>query len=768
MKRVFKRIICAFMVLALVLPIAYSEASAERGADSGAVAEYQTFEELSGKTISMLTGAPFEELISSKVSDVKEFTYYQSSPDMMLGIKSSKTDAGFMNNAVAELVVNRDSELAIFPEPLGETAFGFGFAKGDERRDEWQAAYDTISDETKEALWDKWTGADEDVKTLPEQDWPGENGTVNVAACDTLEPMSYVGQDGEVMGFDIEMILLIAEQLDVHVNFIPMDFSAVLSCLESDKADIITGSIVVTNERKETMDFLEYYPAYYVLIVRSVDTADASDMTAASTGAGEGVYTSISELADKTIGIEQGSIYDAMVSKILPDAQLLYYLNLSDQINALKAGKIDSFAIELPSLMNVMKENSDITYINEMLEEEHFGFVFPKTDEGAALKAQFDEFLTKITQDGTFDEMNDLWFGDDDEAKVMEDYTSYPATNGTLKFATRGDNVPFEYVKDGVCVGLDVDIAARFCKEYGYRMDLEIMDFGGILPAVQTSKSDFAGAGITITEERRESVYFSEPYYTTGSVFAVMKKDVSDSSFLSGIRDSFEKTFIREDRYKLFLSGILSTLLITVLSVIFGTALGFLIYMLCRNGNRIANAFSGILVWLVHGMPVVVLLMILYYIIFANAPISGEAVSVVAFTLIFAVAMYGMLKSGVGAIDIGQKEAAYALGYGDMRTFFRIILPQALPHFLPTYKAEIVSLIKATAIVGYIAVQDLTKMGDIVRGRTFEAFFPLIAVAVIYFILGGLLTFIVNRIEININPKRRNRDGILKGVKTDD
>ena len=92
----------------------------------------------------------------------------------------------------------------------------------------------------------------------------------------------------------------------------------------------------------------------------------------------------------------------------------------------------------------------------------------------------------------------------------------------------------------------------------------------------------------------------------------------------------------------------------------------------------------------------------------------------------------------------------------------------SVPHFLPAYKGEIVALIKATAIVGYIAVQDLTKMGDIVRGRTYEAFFPLIAVAVIYFILAGILTFLVGKIEININPRRRRKEDILKGVKTHD
>ena len=167
-------------------------------------------------------------------------------------------------------------------------------------------------------------------------------------------------------------------------------------------------------------------------------------------------------------------------------------------------------------------------------------------------------------------------------------------------------------------------------------------------------------------------------------------------------------------------------------------------------------------------MPVVVLLMILYYIIFAKSQIPGSAVSVIAFTLVFGSSVFAMVKSGVGAVDKGQTEAALSLGYGDIQSFFRIILPQAMPHFLPQYKAEIVALIKATAVVGYIAVQDLTKMGDIIRGRTYEAFFPLIAVAITYFVLAGILTSIVRKIEVKIDSKKRNRESILKGVNTDD
>ncbi|MBQ9528672.1 MAG: ABC transporter permease subunit [Fretibacterium sp.] len=169
-------------------------------------------------------------------------------------------------------------------------------------------------------------------------------------------------------------------------------------------------------------------------------------------------------------------------------------------------------------------------------------------------------------------------------------------------------------------------------------------------------------------------------------------------------------------------------------------------------------------VWLVQGMPAVVLLMILYYIVFSSMDISGVAVAVVAFTLTFGSAVYGMLRMGVGAVDRGQTEAAYALGYGRWGAFFGIVLPQALPHFMPTFRGEVAALVKATAIVGYIAVQDVTKMGDIVRSRTYEAFFPLIAVAVLYFVMAGALNFLAGRIQAYLNPKRRKRGDILRGL----
>lgn len=469
----------------------------------------------------------------------------------------------------------------------------------------------------------------------------------------------------------------------------------------------------------------------------------------------------------KRIGVLVGPLMEDNARKFFPDSEYFLFNSYPDCAAALLAGKIDGFLVDEPGIISIHAESPEIDYIHESLTENNYSFAFRKNDPAsAALCGELNEFLEKSWADGTMQEIADIWLGVDEARKVV-DLSNLTGENGAVKVVTTSTDMPWSYIKDGKNVGYDIDVVARFCRERGYALELGDVDYAGRIPAIQSGRYDFT-TDMNVTPEREEQVLFSSPTAHGGIVLAVLASDLSGTdtekgeTFLDSIKASFEKTFIREDRWKLFLEGIGTTLLITALSVLLGTALGFAVYMLCRNGNPAANLLTRFFVWLVQGMPVVVLLMILFYIVFAKASVSGTIVAVIGFTLVFGAAVFGMLRAGVGAVPKGQTEAAYALGYGNVQTFFRIIFPQAVPHFLPAYKGEIVSLIKATAIVGYIAVQDLTKMGDIVRGRTYEAFFPLIAVAVIYFILAAVLTFLVSRLEITVNPKRRKKSDILK------
>ncbi len=481
-----------------------------------------------------------------------------------------------------------------------------------------------------------------------------------------------------------------------------------------------------------------------------------------------GGYTDIEQLHGKKIGIQTGTFFDQLVQETLPDVEFLYYNTMADCLIALNSGKIDAFPEDEPAIRLAMNENDNLIMLNEGLAEFEFGFIFRKSPEGEKLQEEYNEFLTVLKQDGTLDEIEEMWLGKDESKKTVPDVGSLPAVNGTIRLATEGAYPPFNYISDNVPVGIEMDIFYRFCKEYGYSGVVDVMSFDAIIPAVQSGKYDIGSSGITITDERMESVLFSIPYFEGYTRMAVLKESASSGNIIDSIRESFEKTFIRENRYMMFLSGIWTTIYITVMAVIFGTILGFATYMWYRSGSIVAEKVTGFSVWLIQGMPIVVLLMVLYYIIFGSSSIAGEWVAVIAFTLTFASSVFGMLKSGVSAVDRGQMEAASALGFTETRAFFGVILPQAAQFFMPSYKAEIVSLIKATAIVGYVAVQDLTKMGDIVRSRTYEAFFPLIAVAVVYFVIAGIMTRIVSYLTAGIDPKKRSKQQVLKGVRTDD
>ena len=147
--------------------------------------------------------------------------------------------------------------------------------------------------------------------------------------------------------------------------------------------------------------------------------------------------------------------------------------------------------------------------------------------------------------------------------------------------------------------------------------------------------------------------------------------------------------------------------------------------------------------------------MILYYIVFRSGGIGPVPVAIVGFALNFGAYSAETFRSGMNAIDPGQLEAAAAMGFSKWRSFLYISLPQAVRHVLPVYKGDIISIIKDTSIVGYIAIQDLTKVSDIIRGRTYEAFFPLVATAVIYFLLAYSISELVGLVERRIDPQRR-------------
>lgn len=213
--------------------------------------------------------------------------------------------------------------------------------------------------------------------------------------------------------------------------------------------------------------------------------------------------------------------------------------------------------------------------------------------------------------------------------------------------------------------------------------------------------------------------------------------------------DSFYNNLIAEDRYRMILDGLQVTLVITLFAALLGTLLGGLVCWMRMNRRPWLQKVAQVYIDIMRGTPVLVVLMLLYYVIMAPVNATGIVVAIVTFGMNTAAYIGEMLRTGIQGIDRGQTEAGLALGFTKRQTFFQIVLPQVVRSVMPVYQGEIISLLKGTSIVGYIAVMDMTRASDLIRSRTFDAFFPLLVTAVIYFfmawLIGRLLTALVKR-----------------------
>lgn len=207
----------------------------------------------------------------------------------------------------------------------------------------------------------------------------------------------------------------------------------------------------------------------------------------------------------------------------------------------------------------------------------------------------------------------------------------------------------------------------------------------------------------------------------------------------SSLKESFTNNLIVEDRYRMILDGLQVTLLITLCATVLGTLLGGLVCWMRMSRRAWLQRTAKVYIDIMRGTPVLVLLMLMYYVVMAPVGATGIVVAIVTFAMNTAAYVSEMLRTAIEGIDRGQTEAGLALGYTRRQTFFRIVMPQVVRAVMPVYQGEVVSLLKGTSIVGYIAVADMTRASDLIRSRTFDAFFPLIVTAALYFLLAWLI-----------------------------
>ena len=717
----------------------------------GQTKETATLSYLSGKKVGIMTGSIQAVMMPEIIPDA-EYLEFNTVSDLIVALNSKKIDAFGCDESLYTSMLWEGQAVDRIDEPLDKSNYGLIFPKGqklDLQREINEYIAKIKADGRMDALEEKWFGLQEPTEFLSANDLSGANGTITVAISSAAMPFVYL-KNNNFVGFDVDFIIGFAKEYGYKIKFEDVTFAAILGGVQSAKYDLGMSGITITDERKESMDFSDvYHVEDLAVIIRKEATSE--DLT---------------QFNSATLGVVTGSLYGGYSREQFPNAAIKEFNTFADVLVALKQGKVDGIMLDKPNFNSVARTDKSLACVTVPAYSVEIGFGFQKNDGGNELRAQMNALLTKLTTEGKTDELIEKWYGETEPAESIP-LDELSSNSKTLNVAIDTTRKPFVYMYEGKPVGFEIEVLYMFCKEYGYNVKISDISFASGLAGLASEKYDLVCGGLYMTAERKESVNFSDPYMFAEVVMAKCERS-GLGNFMLSLRDSFEKTFVREQRWKLIVEGIGTTMIISIFSVIGGTLLGFALYMLARSktawlsklAKGVAKGYSTI----IAGTPTLVVLMVLFYIVFTSPNISGVVVAIIGFTLTFGSFVYDQLALTVSGVDRGQLEAAYALGYSRNQTFFRIILPQAMKMFLPSYSGEIIGLIKATSVVGYIAVNDLTKMGDIIRGNTYEAFFPLIAVAIIYFAITWGVAGLLGILKKKTEPKRRKNKNILKGV----
>ncbi len=702
--------------------------------------------------ISVMVGATNEQYAGTMFprAQLHRFNNYV---DSTAALMAGKLDYGMMDYVSALRFIRYNGELEIASDFLSDEKMCLGVGKGDPALFEKVAAEvdkliadGTVADMLKR--WIKPDGSEYEPKEVPVL---ADAPVIKVALVSSREPQAFV-MNGEYAGLDVELIDTVLYNLGYRAEYLDMEFAAIAAAIESGKVSMTIG-MYNTPERAEKIFFTNpFFSNPQVLIARK--TAADSILE----------YNALLELNGKPVAALTGALFDQIVSGVIPNAQFLYFNSSADELAALKNGKVEGVPFDEPVARLAASKNPELGILPALVAEDHYGISLVKD---SPLTAQVNAALASMREDGTLKAMTDMWTGADESVKRLPDLEN-KGENGMLTVACYAGTEPMCYVKDGEVIGFDVELMLRIGQALNRKVEFISADFSALIPMLQSGKADAAVGCMSITDERKKQVDMSDTYYD-GGVYIVVRKaaaeastGVSEESSFAGLAESFKRTFLAENRWKLVLNGLGVTVLLALCSGALGTVVGFFICMLRRAKSRAASVPAAILIRVIQGTPIVVLLMILYYIIFGKVDISAILVAILGFSLNFGAYVSEMMRTGIEAVDKGQIEAAHALGFTRMRTFWKVTFPQAARHFLPVYKGEFISMVKMTSVVGYIAIQDLTKVSDIIRSRTLEAFFPLIATAILYFLVANAMTLLLSRVEFRLDPKRRKR--AVKGV----
>ena len=336
----------------------------------GETARFETLEDFSGTVVGTMTGTVHDQTMSAQVDDV-EYRYFDDVSSMILAPQSGQVDADVLDLPLAQLAAAQHSDLAIFPDTVASDSYGLGLAKGSPLTGQVSAIIERFqADGTLDALAEKWMGADESAKTIEIEDYDAPNGVLYYAHDSTSQPMSYVGDGGESLGYEVELVYLIARELGMELEIIQSAFPSLIPMLTSGRADLISGSISITEERRESIDFATaHYTGGVTILIRAEDLAAAS---------ADVRFQTLEDFSGATVAAFTGTTHDQILSGLVDGVEFQYYDDLSSQLLALQSGQVDAVINDLPVVRLAEARQPGLAVFPEVVAPDSYGLGLQK------------------------------------------------------------------------------------------------------------------------------------------------------------------------------------------------------------------------------------------------------------------------------------------------------------------------------------------------------------------------------------------------------
>lgn len=457
------------------------------------------------------------------------------------------------------------------------------------------------------------------------------------------------------------------------------------------------------------------------------------------------------DLPGRAVIYNSGSIYEIILSP-RNDIKKISFNTQTDCIEALVLGHGDVYVDDDCLIPSDEQKRLGIRLAARGEKEFPCGMAFRKEPSG--LLDSLNYFIDSLRATGELRAIYERWFFSDSPSRMQMPEMGPKPEGKPIRVGESVNMPPVAFPVEKQWRGLEPELMERFGRYVGRPVEFNFLPSSSSVAALQSGNIDVLGGGIFITEERQKTMHFSESHFSAHPGYYVKDNSVkAHVGFGESIKRAFHDNLIVENRWRYITEGLWETVKISVLAILLGSVLGGGLCWMRMSRRRWVGAVARVYVEIMRGIPMLVFLMIMFYVILSGTGLSATAVAVVAFALNFAAYVSEMFRTAIQSVGNGQTEAGLAIGFTRWETFAYIVAPQALRNVMPVYKGEAVSLVKNTSIVGYIAIQDLTRASDMIRNRTFDAFFPLLIVTIIYFILAWLLGKLLD-LTVKNTPKR--------------